>query len=83
MPLPVGAVIMSARAIVWVLRDEARGICLVTGKGHDELVREIAPLARWSRSGRGWVISLSEAADLACVADISHAICRERQRESS
>ncbi|WP_405071567.1 hypothetical protein OG558_19715 [Kribbella sp. NBC_01510] len=70
---------MVSRAIVWVLRNEKTGLALVTGQGHDELVFEVAPQAKWSRAGRGWVISLQQAADLCTLCETQHAIYRERR----
>ncbi|WP_427895006.1 hypothetical protein ACQHIV_15840 [Kribbella sp. GL6] len=71
-----------SRAIVWVLRNEEARLALVTGKGHDALVHEIAPQAKWSRAGRGWVINLQQAADLCCLCEIEGAIYRERRPKS-
>lgn len=67
-----------SRAIVWATVDLAAGRALITGKGHDALVQEIAPRAPWSRQGRGWVLSLPELGDLACLCEEEHAIYRER-----
>lgn len=64
--------------IVWVTRNDATGIALVTGKGHDALVHEVAPDAKWSRGGKGWVLTLQQVADLACLCDVEHVIYRER-----
>lgn len=67
-----------SRAIVWATVDEAAGLALITGKGHDDLVHQIAPNAPWSRSGRGWVLSLPELGDLCCLCQEEHVIFRER-----
>lgn len=69
-----------SRAIVWATVDQTAGVALITGKGHDELVHQIAPRAPWSRTGKGWIVSLPELGDLACLCEEEHAIYRERVR---
>jgi hypothetical protein len=64
--------------IVWVTVDESRGLALVTGKHHDSLVTAVAPDSKWSRAGRGWVITLEQATDLACLCDHERVPYRER-----
>lgn len=68
------------RPIVWATVDRTAGVALITGKGHDVLVHEVAPRSRWSRAGRGWVVTLSELSDLACLCEERGAIYREKLR---
>ena len=70
-----------SRAIVWATVDRARGIAVITGQNHDELVHEVAPQAKWSRPGRGWILTLAQVSDLACLCDIEHAVFRERVKK--
>ena len=66
------------KSIVWATVDEAAGIAVITGRNHDELVFQIAPRAPWSRSGRGWILSLPELGDLCCLCQEEHVLYRER-----
>lgn len=73
---------MLARSICWVTIDRKRGLALVTGKWHDLLVEQVVPdyRTRWTNAGHGYILSMAEVADLACVADIYFAIYREREQ---
>jgi hypothetical protein len=67
-------------AIVWATIDQQRGVALITGIDCDRYVLEIAPKAPWSRSGHGWVLTLAQVADLACLCDVERVPFRERKR---
>jgi hypothetical protein len=69
---------MPPTVFIWATVDEARGLALITGRGTDALVRDVAPDARWSRSGNGWVITVSQLSDLACLCDVEHVPYREK-----
>lgn len=67
-------------AVIWATVDKSAGVALITGRNHDEYVRQIAPQSRWSRSGKGWVITLAQLRDLACLCTEERVIYRERAR---
>lgn len=69
---------MRSPIFVWATVDQERELALITGRNHDDLVHQIAPNAPWSRAGRGWVLSLPELGDLACLCQEEHVIFRER-----
>lgn len=67
-----------SRAVVWVTLSGDKA--LVTGKGHDELVFQVAPHAKWSRAGKGWVVTLEQVADLCSLCEVERAVYRERRK---
>lgn len=71
------------RAIIWATVDRTRDMALITGKDFDPLLREVVPQmdTRWSAAGHGYVVSLTELADLCSLASIMDAIWRERDRD--
>lgn len=72
---------MGTTTVVWATIDRTHGIALITGKGHDALVTEVAPQSKWSKSGRGWIISLQELSDLCSLCVVTGAVYRERERK--
>ena len=72
-------VMIATDTIVWITVNNDAGIALITGRNHDGIVYEIAPKATWSKSGKGWVITLAEAVDLHSLAWSRGIVCWERQ----
>lgn len=64
--------------IIWAKVDISNSIALITGKSTEGVVFEVAPQARWSRSGRGWVVTLDQLADIATICDHRRIPYRER-----
>lgn len=54
-------------------------LALITGRRCDELVLQVAPKARWSTSGKGFVITIDQLADLCCLCTEERIPYRERQ----
>lgn len=71
------------RAPFWVYEDRARNLALI--RGNPRTVREVLELAvlteeaRWSSSGKGWVLSLDHLPNLAAMADYAGAPYRCKQ----
>lgn len=55
----------------WVYDDPARGLVLLRGDVRDLLDDAgVLDRSRWSVSGKGWVLSVADAADLLALADM-------------
>jgi hypothetical protein len=64
---------------LWFYEDQRRGLALIRGHG----VRDVLDLAgvttaRWSPSGRGYVVPIGVIADVAAAAEISGVIYRTK-----
>lgn len=55
----------------WVYDDPGRGLVLLRGDVHGLLDHAgVLDRSRWSVSGKGWVLSATDAADLLALADL-------------
>jgi len=77
--LGAGLVSAGPPVLVWATVDAGRGLALITGRDVHTLVLQACPAARWSRSAKGWVITLAELADLCLSCQLAGVPYRERQ----
>lgn len=69
---------------LWVYEDSERGLALI--RGHAKPVLEMADLlgvARYSVTGKGWVIPLDAVANFACMCDYSNTPYRYKRVEQA
>lgn len=66
---------------LWIYEDRARGLALIRGLNVKKVLELAVVLdrARYSTSGRGWVLPIDTIADIAAMADYSSTPYRVKQ----
>lgn len=70
----------------WIYEDHARGLALIRGRSVDPLldvVLDARNRARWSLVGKGWVMPIAVAADIAAAAEVEGVPYRVKQVEAT
>lgn len=61
----------SIESFLWVYDDPSRGLALLRGRGVKAVLQSAGALdvARWSMSGKGWVVPGARVGDICAIAD--------------
>lgn len=75
---------MTIEAFLWIYDDSSRGLALLRGRNVKSVLRSACALdvARWSVSGKGWVVPGDRIADVCAMADYEGVPYRVKAVES-